>query len=110
MNRYKFTEAGIQEAIQFLKGTTKSAPTWAKRFKDDLKVKGKSMEYKEMPIIPVEQVNDYLRTKMFKKDGTLPFGRDAAHHKLQQTVVGCTRRHLMRFIKANPCLNKPKRL
>ena len=85
MNRYKFTEENIQQAIKFLKGA-KAGPNWAKRFKDDLKAKGSKVFYKELEIVPESKIDDYLRDKMFKKDGTLPFGRDAAYHKLKKHV------------------------
>ena len=108
MNRYKFTVESISQAVKFLKGKSKDGPAWAKRFKDDLKVKGSTVLYKEKPVIAQSKVEDYLRTQMFKKGGTLPFGRDAAHHKLKQSVVGVTRRHLMRFIKSQDIFEQTK--
>ena len=102
MQRYKFTEEGISKAIQYLKGKSEDSPNWAKRFKSDLKVKGSKILYKDLEIIPTEKVEDYLRTKMFEKDGTLPFGRDAAYYKLKATTLGIPRRRLMRFIKSQP--------
>ena len=102
MHRYKFTNEGISQSVAFLKGKSQDAPAWAKRFKEDLKVKGKKVFYKELEVIPQEGIDDYLRTKMFEKNGKLPFGRDAAFHKLKQTTVGIPRRKLMAFIKAQP--------
>lgn len=108
MQRYKFSEAGIKQAIQFLKGKSEDAPNWAIRFKADLKVKGTKVLYKDRVIIARENIDDYLRTEMFKKNGTLPFGRDAAFHKLQSTVIGVPRRRLMKFIKAQPVFEHTK--
>ena len=108
MNRYRFDEEGIAKAVEFLKGKSTDAPAWAKKYKTDLKVKGKKVLYKDLEIIPRSKVDDYLRTEMFKKDGELPFGRDAAHHKLFKSVVGVTRRHLMKFIKAQPIFEHTK--
>ena len=109
MNRFKFTEENISEAVKFLKGKQANAPAWAKRFKEDLTVKGNTVLYKGLPVVPKSKVDDYLREEMFKKNGTLPFGRDAAFHKLKSTVgAGITRRHLMRFIKAQPILESTK--
>ena len=109
MQRYKFTVANVSKAVQFLKGKSDDAPAWAKRFKDDLKTKGGGkIFYKELEIIPSEQIETYLRKEMFKKDGTLPFGRDAAFHKLKQTVIGVPRRHLMRFIKSQDIFEHTK--
>ena len=108
MQRYKFTVDGISKAIQFLKGKSEEGPAWAKRFKAELKVKGTDVYYGELKIIAQEQVDDYLRTEMFKKDGTLPFGRDAAFHKLKKTVLGVPRRRLMKFIKSQDIFEQTK--
>ena len=108
MNRYKFTEENIAQAIDFLKGKSKDSPVWAKRFKADLSVKKAKVYYKGLEVIPKSKVDDYLRTEMFKRDGTLPFGRDAAHHKLKTSVVGVTRRHLMKFIKSQDIFEMTK--
>jgi len=99
---------GISQAIEFLKGKSKDAPAWAKRFKDDLKAKGSKVYFKDLEIIPKSKVEDYLRTEMFKRGGTLPFGRDAAHHKLKTTVIGVTRRHLVKFIKSHEIIEQTK--
>ena len=108
MNRFKLTSDGVAQTVAFLKDKTKPAPVWAKRFRDDLVAKGTKVFYKGLEVIPVDKVDDYLRDRMFKKDGTLPFGRDAAHHKLKTTVVGVTRRALMRFIKAQDAFEHTK--
>ena len=108
MQRYKFTADGISKAIQFLKGKSEEGPAWAKRFKDELKVKGSDVYYGELKIIAHEKVDDYLRTEMFKKDGTLPFGRDAAFHKLKKTTIGIPRRRLMKFIKSQDIFEQTK--
>ena len=108
MHRYNFTNVGITQTVAFLKGKSKDAPGWAKRFKEDLKAKGKKVFYKELEVIPQEGIDDYLRTKMFEKNGKLPFGRDAAFHKLKQTTVGIPRRKLMAFIKAQPIFEHTK--
>ena len=108
MQRYKFTVGGVSKAVQFLKGKSEDAPAWAKRFKDELKTSGGKVFYKGLEIIPSEKVEEYLRREMFKKDGTLPFGRDAAFHKLKQTVIGVPRRHLMRFIKSQDIFEHTK--
>ena len=108
MNRYKFSEESIAEAAKFLKGKSKDGPAWAKRFKGDLTVKNSKVFYLDKQVIAQSKVEDYLRTQMFKKGGTLPFGRDAAHHKLKQSVVGITRRHLMRFIKSQSIFEQTK--
>ena len=50
MNRYRFDEDGIAKAVEFLKGKSKDAPVWAKKYKADLKIKGKKVFYKGLEI------------------------------------------------------------
>ena len=84
MFRYKFTEASVDKARKYLKGTVKKGPVWAERFKDDLTLKGKKVFYKTMQIVPKEQVDKLLRDELYKKDGDIPSGRDSAFHIIKQ--------------------------
>jgi hypothetical protein len=50
-------------------------------------------------IVPREEVDDFLRKKIYSKDATLPFGRDSAHHLLLKETIGISRRVLMEFLR-----------
>ena len=115
LNRYKFYEKDFPAAKKYIKSGKGKAPNWCKKFKDKLQIKGSKIFYDEKEIVPLEKVDDYLRSKLYSKDATLPFGRDSAHYKLLQTCVGIPRRKLMEFLRAQktlaesrPSLPKPK--
>ena len=118
MNRYQILEKDIPKVKAFLKnGKTDGVPKWAIRFKDKLSVKnGKVFFEQTKQVVPKDQVETYLRDRLYSKDATLPYGRDSGHYKLLQESVGISRRVLMEFIRAQkniqlskPSLAKPKR-
>ena len=81
MNRYKFIDADIPKVKKFLKSGTGNAPNWAKKYKDDLTVKGNKIYYKDLEIVTQEKMSDFLREKIMSKEATIPFGRDSAYYK-----------------------------
>ena len=116
MNRYKFTHENVSQAIKFLKGKSEVAPTWAKRFKGGLTTKDGKVFFEKKQIVAAEDVDEILRDEIYKKDGDVCSGRDAAFHTLKQRYIGIGRRSLMAFIRAQKplgevkeALKKPKR-
>ena len=103
MNRYKFTSDGIKSAIKFLKDG-EDGPPWAQKYKEDLKVKGTDVFYKNKKIISHDKVGDVLREEIYKKDGDTPAGRDSGFHLLKQKYVGISRRYLMKFLQSQKAL------
>ena len=108
MERYKFTPDSIGKARKFLSGKLKTGPTWAKRFKDDLKVKGTKVFYKNREVIPASKVDDTLRNDIFKIDADVPPSRDGAFHLCKQRYVGVSKRNVMKFLQAQRTLNETK--
>ena len=108
MNRYKFTSDSIEKAKRFLRGKLKQAPTWAKRYKDDLKIKSGDIYYKDRKIVPVEKVRDVLRDEIYKKDSDIPPSRDAAFHICKSRYVGISRREIMKFLAGQRTLAETK--
>ena len=107
MNRYKIDKEGIAAAKKFLK-TGKGhlqAPNWAIKFKDQLKVNGSKIMFENRELIPREDVEDYLRKRLYSKgDDAIQSSRDAAFYQLLKETVGITRRNLMDFLKAQKTL------
>ena len=66
MNRYKFSDDNIKKAIKYVLGKTKTGPVFAKKYKDELKVKKKKLYYNDKEIIAAERVDDLLRKKVYK--------------------------------------------
>ena len=99
MNRYKFTDASLEKAIKFIRGKTSTGPAWAKKHKEDLKIKGKKLYYKDKEIVTRERIDEVLRSEIYKKNGDVPTGRDSAFHILKQRYVGIPRRPVMEFLR-----------
>ena len=70
INRYKITKKGIAQAIKYLKSGKGhlSAPTWCEKFKNDLKVKNGSVFFQDREVVPREEVEKYLRKRLYNKD------------------------------------------
>ena len=108
MHRYKFYAKDWKYAIDFLKNGNKTVytPNWAVRFKDDLKLKGKQIYFQDKKIIPSEQVEKFLRKKMYDKKADISFGRDSAFYTLSKECVGVGRRKIMDFLRGQKSRNQ----
>ena len=108
MNRYKFIDADIPKVKKFLKSGKGVVPNWAKKYRDELTVKGNTIYYQDKEIVTQEKISDFLRDKIMSKDATIPFGRDSAYYKLK--CVGIPRRKLMDWLRSQKTLaeTKPK--
>ena len=108
MNRYKFVDADIPKVKKFLKSGKGNVPNWAKKYRDELTVKGNTIYYQDKEIVTQEKMSDFLRDKIMGKDATIPFGRDSAYYKLK--CVGIPRRKLMDWLRSQKTLaeTKPK--
>ena len=108
MPRYKFYSKDWKPAIDFLKNGNKTiyTPTWAERYREDLKVKGKQIYYQDKKIIPTEQVDKFLRKKLYDKKADISFGRDSAFYSLKKECVGVTRRKLMNWLRGQKSRNQ----
>ena len=100
MNRFKFTQSGIENAKKFLKGKkTQSVPQWAKRYKDELSIKKGKIVFDNKVIVPIEQVDDLLRETLYKKNTDVVPSRDSSFHVMKQRYVGIPRRKIMEFLR-----------
>lgn len=102
MNRYKILNSDYPRAKKYLEGKSfkKDSPNWAVKFKDDLQFKNGKLYFRELPVIPDEDVDQFLRDEIYNKDSDLPLSRDGAFHLIKQRVAGISRARLMRFLKA----------
>ena len=115
MNRFKFSRESIKNTIQYLKDDKKEGPVWAKRFKNDFVVKRNKLFFQNKEVIAFEDVDRVLRREMYKIDGDVNTGRDAAFHTLKKRYIGIGRRKVMDFIRrqkplgeVKAALNQPK--
>ena len=103
MNRYKISKDSFPKVKKFLKGEVfkKDAPSFARKFKEDLSFKGNDLYFKGQLVIPQETVDGYLRKEFYSKKSDVPLSRDGAWHILKKReIVGITRARLMKFLKA----------
>lgn len=109
MHRYQFVSKDWKPAIDYIKNGNKTVltPNWAVRFKDDLKIKRKTqIFYQDKKIIPSEQVEKFLRKKLYDKKADIAFGRDSAFYSLSKECVGVGRRKIMDFLRAQKSRNQ----
>ena len=107
MNRYKISKDSLAKAKEFVSTGKKhlEAPNWAVKYKDSLKIKAGKLYFEDRLIIPRENVEAYLRKRIYSKgDDALQSSRDGAHYQLLKETVGITRRNLMEFLKAQKTL------
>ena len=104
-------KADIAKAIKFVqtnKGHLDVAP-WVEKFKSQLKVKNKKLYFEDREIVAREDVDNYLRKRLYsKQDDAIQMSRDAAHYQLLKETVGITRRKLMDFLKAQRTLGETR--
>ena len=110
MNRYKITGEQLQITKKFLAGKiSNKVPNFAKKYKDDLTVKKGKVFYKNQEIIPIENVEAYLRKTLYTKGENVPLSRDGCFHAMKsRQVIGISRRAIMNFIKAQPAIEMGK--
>ena len=110
MNRFKISKAQYPAAKKYLEGTAfkKDSPSWCVKFKEDLSFRQGKLYYKELRVIPQEDVDKYLRDLVYNKKSDVPLSRDGAHHLIKQRVVGITRARLMKFLKAQSAVESTK--
>ena len=118
MNRYKIKKADYVRAKTYLAGNgfKKDSPSWAVKFKDILKFKGQQLYYNGSLVVPEEDVDTYLRDKVYNKLSEMPLSRDGAYNFVKkQNIIGISRTRLMKFLRAQPAIvsvrsakNKPK--
>jgi len=116
MERFKFTEKNLKQAVEYLKNKTGSPPRFLTKFKEQIKLEGNKLLYNDREVIPREKQDSVLRKEFYGKKSTIPYGRDSAFHALKQRYVGLPKNKIMEFIrkqqtlgKITAALNKPKR-
>ena len=108
MDRFKITEESLKQAIAYLKNKKGKRPVWASKYSDDIVLKGNKLFYKDREVVSRELVDAVLRKELYKKNGDVPSGRDAAFHICKQRYVGISRRALMTFIRKQKALGEVK--
>ena len=110
MNRYKIKRADFPLAKKYLAGNAfkSKTPSWVVKNEKFLQVVDGKVRYNNLPIIPVEDVADYLRKEVFGKDSRTPLSRDGMHHLIKSRVAGISRRAIMEFLRGQSVVQKGK--
>ena len=102
-----------EEPIPWVRGA-ELAGSWQRK---DLKpgAKNKSVLYaKENDVwklvVPVQQIETFLRQSMLDPESTMPLGRDSAYHHVQKGTVGISRRALYKFLEKQGVLQITKNI
>ena len=95
VNRFNFTKATVAAGIKFLRGKAKRQPRYLKIRKGS--VKDGKLYLDGKLVVPVEEVNSYLRDRIYR--GGTPLSRDSAFYAIHQDVVGVGRKAVDHFLK-----------
>ena len=108
--RYTIKKSDFPKAILYLQGKAfkNKSPSWAVKNKDFLQIVDGKVRYNNLPIIPTEDVETYLRGLVFNKGSKTPLSRDGMYHLLKTTVAGISRRRVMEFLRGQSVIVKGK--
>lgn len=61
-------------------------------------------------VVPLNQIDTYLRHSLLDPDSTMPMGRDSAYHHVQKSTIGISRRALYKFLEKQAPLQVSKNI
>jgi hypothetical protein len=109
----KKAHAGPDEPIPWVRGS-ELAGSWQHK---DLKSgpKNQSVLYaKENDtwklVVPVQEIEKFLRHALLDPESTMPLGRDSAYHHVQKGTIGISRRALYKFLEKQSVLQITKNI
>ena len=110
LSRYTVKKADFPKAILYLQGKSfkSKSPSWAVKNKDYLQVVDGKVRFNNLPIVPTEEVEKYLRTLVFDKSSKSPLSRDGMFHHIKGMVSGISRRRIMQFLRGQSVIVKGK--
>ena len=99
--RYTIKKDDFPKAIQYLQGKSfkSKTPNWVVKNKDFLQVVEGKVRFNNIPIIPTEEVDQYLRSLVFDKKSRSPLSRDGMYNHIKSQVAGISRRRVMVFLR-----------
>ena len=109
MWRFKFTNASIDKAKEYLKTGTGRKPAFFKSHKGT--VKNGKLYLDDLKVVPSEKIHKITRDLVLS--GKVPLTRDALYHYLSKQMVGVRRAVIDKVLKAQRVIretdnNKPK--
>ena len=108
--RYTIKKADFPAAILYVQGKAfkNKSPSWAVKNKPFLQIVEGKLRFNNLPIIPVEEAEKYLRNLVFDKSSKSPLSRDGMFHHIKSKVAGISRRRVMSFLRGQSVVVKGK--
>ena len=97
MQRYKFTEKNIKQAIAALGGKGKG-PKFYIKYKDTLTTKDGKLFYEKKEVVPKSQIDKVLRSLLYDKGSETPWSRDSGYSDLSKRYTGISKRAFADFV------------
>ena len=95
LRRVKFNRARVKKLIADHK-SSKKLPSWA----EDVTIKGSNLFFQGKQVVPSEDVDDFLRERVYSKTKSpVSMVRDAGYTKIQKETIGISRRRFMSWLK-----------
>ena len=98
MQRYKFTEKNVKQAISALKGEKGKTPKFYTKYKDKLTTKDGKLFYEKKEVVPKSNIDKVLRSLLYDKGSAVPWSRDSGYADLSKRFTGISKRAFADFV------------
>ena len=100
MNRFRYGQAAVTQAIKFIKSNKGSAPSFVVKFPGAFTVRKGKLYADGKQVVPTESRDDFLREVVYGKKSEYPFGRDSLFAILKHEVMNVSKRDIEAFLNA----------
>ena len=100
MNRFRFPQKTVDQAIKFLKSKKGKAPGFISKFPGVFNLRRGKLYAGKLRVVPTEDREDYLREVVYGKKSEYPFGRDSLFAILKHEVLNVSKRDIESFLNA----------
>ena len=98
MQRYKFTEKNIKQAIGGLKGEKGKTPKFYTKYKEKLTTKDGKLFYEKKEVVPKTGIDKILRALLYDSKSQTPWSRDSGYADLSKRYTGISKRAFADFV------------
>ena len=100
MNRFRFPQKTVDQAIKFLKSKKGRAPGFIEKFPGVFNLRRGKLYAGKLLVVPTEDRDEYLREVVYGKKSEYPFGRDSLFAILKHEVLNVSKRDIESFLNA----------
>ena len=98
MNRFRFPQKTVDQAIKFLKSKKGRAPGFISKFPGVFNLRRGKLYAGKLRVVPTEDRDEYLREVVYGKKSEYPFGRDSLFAILKHEVLNVSKRDIESFL------------